>query len=433
MVGPQGKGISSKKKQKKTLYLDKPQRILRMGCMNPTVGPLTAPALQGLEIIPYENRHWSRVRLFIRDNWKRGHPLTRRKLFDWQFRGFGTDSPALRTRLLLSGEEVVGMRGIIPGLYQVPLRRGRMKIVPGGSFAMWMLAKPFRGQGLGGAMHREAQERLPVITGAGSNPRTSVPIHLKNGFSLLEAMHRYLIPLDESGYRALTSRGADAGTVREWVRSWRRFRRVAEPREPDVDLMAKTWEKATFPLGIFSLYRTSEFVKWRYLDSSGYRYLFFGDPAREGCVVGRVERIVAGTGSPVDGKGVFRFIEIMPRNRRMWEGNLDRPMVALLRGVLRWASMQGCLAADFYCSNIRFGSTLRSVGFRESSRSGAEASLSLAPLFQPLRQSAAPLNALYRIALPGGKLRRLDFEDTHMVKSENDMDRPNLYYYERYL
>ena len=47
---------------------------------------------------------------------------------------------------------------------------------------MWMLREDCRGKGLGRMMHRAAEELLPVITGAGSNPGTSVPIYLGKRF-----------------------------------------------------------------------------------------------------------------------------------------------------------------------------------------------------------------------------------------------------------
>jgi hypothetical protein len=51
--------------------------------------------------------------------------------------------------------------------------------------------------------------------------------------------------------------------------------------------------------------------------------------------------------------------------------------------------------------------------------------LGLAPMFSPFRLEAEPINALYRVHISGHGLVTPDFEDTHMVKSENDMDRPN--------
>ena len=93
----------------------------------------------------------------------------KKNLFDWQFRGFGEERKKTHSLLLFYGKEIIGFRGIIPGLYQVPSDRGGMEIIHGGSLAMWTLHDDYRGKKLGLKMHLETQKLLSVITGAGSN------------------------------------------------------------------------------------------------------------------------------------------------------------------------------------------------------------------------------------------------------------------------
>jgi hypothetical protein len=51
---------------------------------------------------------------------------------------------------------------------------------------------------------------------------------------------------------------------------------------------------------------------------------------------------------------------------------------------------------------------------------------SLGSFFQPLRQARRPINSLFRVEIAGGRLLPIDFENTYQVKSDNDMDRPNV-------
>ena len=372
----------------------------------------------------YRDCHWEQVRDFPRTNWREDHPISKRKLFDWQFRGFGNENNKINSLILSYHNEVIGFRGIIPGLYQVPSEKGKIDIIQGGSLTMWMIKKDFRGRGLGLAMHLEAQNMMAVITGAGSNPKTSVPIYLNNGFSVLDSMNRYVLPLDVLGYLQLLSQKVNISYIREWTESLKRYKQSVEPSEPDIDEIAAVWKETTFPLRIFSLYRNAEFYRWRYLNSTGFRYLFFGDASDTGMVIARTEVICSDEDKGLNGQKVFRIIEILPRTSKAWKAETDTALIELIQGTIQWAVKQGCLAADFYCSTSRFESILKLVGFREYDTNFDTPICSLASLFQPLKYIAEPINALFRIDIPGKGLIDIDFEDTYMVKSENDMDRP---------
>lgn len=382
--------------------------------------------IKNIRLRPYKDSDWEHVRDFIRTNWREDHPVCKKTLFDWQFGGFGNDNKKISSLLLLHDDEVIGMRGIIPGLYQVPVEKKKMRVVQGGSLAMWMIRKDFRGPLLGPMMHLEVQKMMSVITGAGSDPKTSLPIYLANGFSVLNSMNRYVAPLDAQGYLQLLSQKMDIGPIREWAKVLGRCEQSIEPHQPDLDIIARLWEETTFPMRIFSLYRNAEFWKWRYLDSKGFRYHFFGDARDAGLMVARIEIILSNKMKELNGQKVFRILEILPRNSQVWKGEVDTRLIELLQGSIKWALDQGCLAADFYCSTSRLEPILKSVGFRKQDIRSGTRICSLAPLFEPLEYPADPINALFRVEVPGKGLMNIDFDNTYMVKSENDMDRPNI-------
>jgi hypothetical protein len=387
---------------------------------------VSLPIGNNIEIRAYRESDWDRLRLFTRTNWREDHPFTSRRLFEWQFHGFGNSNRKINSLIMLQGDEVIGFRGIIPGLYQVPSDIGEMHIVQGGSFAMWMIAKKFRGAGLGVLMHQEAQKAMPVITGAGSNPHTSVPIYLKHGFSVLDSMHRFVAPLQAEVYQKLLATNVDLEDIAHWASVWDRATMTIPPSEQCLDAIAALWQKTTFPLRIFSLYRNSDFFRWRYVDSAGFQYLFFGSPDDPGVIIARIEAIYSDTREELHDRRVFRIIEVLPRNTQAWMGQIDRPLIELIRGVLRWAIEQGCIAADFYCSSSRLVPVLQKAGLRNQNCTSPLPECNLATLFQPLTYKAKPINALYRIETCRKALRQIDFDDVYQVKSDNDMDRPNL-------
>jgi hypothetical protein len=379
-----------------------------------------------LQLRQYEEDDWEKVRKFHLET--RGqHPFCQKNLFDWQFRGFGDEKKKTRSLVLLDNGKVIGFRGIIPGLYQVPSGRNGMDILPGGSLAFWTLMKEYRGQRLGFKMHQEAQTLLNVISGAGSDPKTSVPIYLKNGFSVLDSMNRFIMPLNARGFEKLLAEKVEIRNVQDWVDQLLGMKnREIYPSSPDIDAMASVWEETTFPLQIFSLYRNAEFWKWRYLESEGFKYFFFGDVSVTGTIIGRMEQVLADEDRELDKKKVFRIIEIIPPNSQTWNGQVDNSLVELIQSVLQWALEQGCLAADFYCSSTRFEPLMKAVGFKMQEYEENSPICSLALMFQPLKYKTLPINALFRIETRQGELLRQDFYDTYMVKSENDMDRPSI-------
>jgi hypothetical protein len=387
---------------------------------------VTAQVIGDVQIRPYRADDWQQVCDFTSRNWRADHPFCNRRLFEWQFKGFGNDANTVGSLLMWRDGALIGFRGIIPGLYQVPTAAGDMAVLPGGSLAMWMISPECRGTGLGGLMHQAAQRTMPVITGMGSNPATSIPIYVKNGFAVLESMHRYVLPLEAECYEALLAQRADMGEIREWAGTLTASDRIVAPGDADIDGLAGAWQDGTFPLRIFSLYRSPAFWQWRYVDSAGFRYLFFGEPRQTGAVVARIERVHSTERPELHGQTVLRIIDVVPRDSRAWSGDIDERLVDLIQGATRWARQQGCAAADFLCSTTRLAPVMSAAGFREQS-SGSHAACSLAMLFRPLTFTARPLNALIRVEIPGSQLASIDFHDTYLVKSDNDMDRPNLH------
>jgi len=378
------------------------------------------------EIRFYRESDWEGVRSFLHDNWRQDHPMCRKELFDWQHRGFGYKEGEASSLVMVHGDQIVGFRGAIPGLYQVPLRNGEMEIVKGGCGPMWMVHADFRGM-QSFKMYLKTLEMFPVMTAAGISLRTSMKFHLRHRFVVLDAMRRYLLPIDAAGFRELLSQRVGVDEIEARFQGMSRNQEtVIGPVDPDIDRVAASWVRATFPRQTFSLYRNAEFWKWRYLDSRGFDYLFFGDPDHDGTIVARVERIVAPDREELNGTRVLRIIEILPSDDPTRNGTAERRLSELIRAVLGWAASQECLMADFQCSSTRFEPLLRGLGFIEQNRHVDEPICSVPSLFQPLGDAFRPINMAYRVDLPDHRVAEFGWEDTYMIKSESDQDRPNI-------
>lgn len=381
----------------------------------------------------YREQDWPAVRGLFQTYWGQQHPMTKKELFDWQLKGFSQATESIKSLVAVSGEDVVGFRGLIPGLYQVPLESGGIQLLPGGSSCMWTLHEDFRGQGVGVAMEREAQEMMPVMCGVQAKAATSLRIYKKSGFSVLDAFRRYVAPLQAEGYARLLTMPADPAEIKSWFQETDGREDPLPPGPPDLDALAELWREVTLPLRIFSLHRDREFYQWRYLDSAGFRYLFFGGAREGGAVVARLETIYAPDKPELHKGKVLRLIEIVPGSAETWQGGSHPHDLALLRGVCAWARQQGCLAADFYHSTGRLGGLMAGAGFKLQNPFDPNALTSLCVLFQPLAYRVAPANTFFRINPAGQGLLTLDFADTCIFKSECDLDRPVLSDYENWV
>ena len=91
----------------------------------------------------------------------------------------------------------------------------------------------------------------------------------------------------------------------------------------------KLWTKMTTANKIFSVHRSQEFLKWRYIDNIGFKYLFFGDPKTIGFIVARIENVESDLETH-RGLKVFRIIEVVPKHDIVWKGKAEKDMKAFL-------------------------------------------------------------------------------------------------------
>ena len=212
---------------------------------------------------------------------------------------------------------MIGFRGVIPGIYQVPIYGKKNQLLKGGALSMWIVDQNYRGQKLGLKLHFAVQEMIDVIIGAGSDG-ASVPIYLQNGFRMLESMNRYILPLEINGYSKLLCETVSVESIEKCF-DFQENKGVEYPTvEPDCNTYEELWKEISSTNNLFSLYRSKEFFEWRYKDNIGFDYLFFGDPASDGIIVARIENVESDLETR-NGLKVFRIIEIIPKNEIIWQ------------------------------------------------------------------------------------------------------------------
>jgi len=376
-----------------------------------------------VEIRNYVDENWDELKVLIDEHWEKNHPLTNKELFDWQYNGFGEYSNKKFFKLLFVDGKIEGFRGVIPGKYQY-YDGGKRIVKPGVAFAVWLVTKQYRGQGLGYQLLKAIEKDSDICLAIGSNPKTSVPIYRKNEYAYTDAFYRYVLPLDAVGYQLLQSKRTSLQEIICWTNSILLNKEIKEyPIEPDASVLAKLWDETTKNINIFSTYRDTEFWTWRYIENVGFKYLFFGNE-QVGYVIARVENVLSDEQEKNILK-VLRIIEIFPTNEQTWKGNEDIAMTKLMLGVLQWAKEEKCVAADFQCSSKIFEKYFEQIGFRIQTMDYEPEICSLAGMFSPLVYEPAVNNAHWKIRNEDGTYVNILPENTYFVKSDNDRDRPN--------
>lgn len=368
----------------------------------------------GLQVRGMTGDDLPEVQRLIEIEWEAGHPVATPGFFKWQYSGFGPSRGLASTALAFSDGSLVGMRGVIPGLYQIPLTEGGYEVCAGGSFAMWLVAKNYRGQGIGGALLDYCTENLDVSVALGSNEKTSVPIYLKAGFKRLEALNLWFAVLDKSA-KALLFGGRVDDIVLEGSKP---VNQEIPTQASSPESLETLWNLFSREAPVFSLYRSSEFWEWRYFNHPEFDYKIFVDKVMNAVAVTRVENV------EVRGQflKVLRIVEYFTSGVTRFDHEDSWRQVKFIQGVLAWANSIGCVAADFRCSDERLGAVLNKAGFSfRRHETFSNQNFGFAGQLNPLVLAPRPINLHW-------KLRREDLGSTtnlYFTKSDNDMDRPN--------
>lgn len=371
-----------------------------------------------MQIRRYQAEDWPRIQAFLDAHWRRGHPLTDRRLFDWQYQGFGPSAGVQNVRVLWHEGEPAGILGVIAGEYWVD-----GNAVPGAALALWVVREDLRDRGAGIYALMEVQREYRVCACLGVNDAVR-PIYHRLGYRELPALHRYLTVLDAGAACRLVKEGCEmpnAGCAPA----------LADPLPPcsaancEWDPIASHYREGVAPRFRLCLARSAAFWSWRYAQSAGYRYCVWRTAA--GAIIARVEASICGESSARGGVRVLRLIEIVPARAGAWEGSADGELAALVGAALAWGKAQGCALADFQHSTRRLERTLEAAGFTCQAEDGPAWTWGIPTLFQPVRYDVPPINALWRVDPSLGIAAPIEADQAYFIKSDGDMDRPNVW------
>ena len=278
-------------------------------------------------------------------------------------------------------------------------------------------------KGIGLKLHNLVHESSNLTVAACFGGELSLEVYKMNKFNIIDNLNRYVIPLNNKNYKSVINSEYDSNLIDLWsekVENSLISSESCKPRKINANELEKLWIKVSKYKKIFGLYKNKDYWNWRYINCPYYEYLFFGDPEKTGILIARIEKIFnfkSNSTTEIDktdhnyNKKILRIIEIIPSNIDSWQKNIDDNYNTLLLSVLKWAKLEGCIAADYQFSDLLFNKQLENAGFRSQNAKYEPAECSLAGLFQPYKQKVYPINVAWK--LNHKNITREDFK--HMV------------------
>ncbi len=363
-------------------------------------------------IIPYDSSYYESFKK-LSESFPEFQPSNyiyhNQEIFEYLYKGFGhNDTSSLI--VINKNNEVIGFRGAIPSLYQLPLDDTNYEIIKGNGMTGWIIKQDtLLPKGIGLKLHTLVQESSNLAVAACFGGETSLQVYKMNKFNIIDNLNRYVIPLNNKGYKSVINSEHDPNLVDTWsekVHNSLLSKEFCKPNKIKTNELEKLWIKVSKYKKIFGLYKNKDYWNWRYINCPYYEYLFFGDPEKNGVIIARIERIfhfknnstteIDRNNSLYNNK-IFRIIEIIPSSIEPWENKIDYNFNSLLLSVLKWAQREGCIAADFQFSDLVFNNQLENAGFRSQNAQYEPAECSLAGLFQPYKQKVYPINVAWKL------------------------------------
>lgn len=366
-------------------------------------------------IRPFQETDLKEFDVLIKEHWNSDHIyLHSQKLMQWQYEGYGVKK-GFHFPLLFCEGKIIGFRGIIPSELRIPVD-DTIIIEPVAIAALYLIEPKFRGQKLGLALQQYTTQNYVNFFSIASNLSTSAPIYRKSGYSMLDEMLRYILPLNEN-YAGLLLTPND--NYRQYL--FDSGCNVENPVSFTASEMEDFWIKSIGDKKILSMNKSCDFWEWRYLNSPVYKYIFFGGIGKGGLIVARVCKLY--NDKQLRDETFLRILELVPENSDVWDGKSDVELIQLLKGIFKWAQQNECTGVDFYSTTHSFASSLEAAGMREINEQYENKKLEVFSYFEPVTTSKRLCNV--SVFLSDHQMD-VDFDKTYFTLADSDQDRPNI-------
>ena len=257
-----------------------------------------------LKIVPYNESHFEQLINFLRHSWAANHTVYDKVLFDWQYKG-----PSMSEAIgfvLISDTGINGFIGGVP--YEFILDSN---IKTGAGLAIWVVEESIKNSGIGLFLRKAIEDEFDITYTIGLNLNVTT-MYKKTGYTYYDSLHRYIVPLDSKNYVKFLLHEVDESTIKKWATEIPDTKPAIVSDNIDAHDMESLYLRNVLPYFRLLPLKDASFWKWRYLESKGYKYLFFDSDG--GAIIARIETIHAPKDGTRHGLTCLRIIEIIPKS-----------------------------------------------------------------------------------------------------------------------
>lgn len=343
------------------------------------------------------------IAAFYNAHWARPISLTRQDFCEWQFREAPAAGGKNHSVVALRGNELLAVMGTTPAQFRLS-----GKSCLGAELTTWVVAPSARGNGIGRDILAYLQDNYEVLAGAGITTAAQ-PLYLSAGFTFLSHIPRFFYVVDFEQSKNFTK-------ISDFAAKVQHSRQTSAPR-----IHWKANSVAAVDLTeVAEITTLSGFIRnrgrlaWRHDQHPTFHYEAFvvQNILEKGAGAGIIlrEDIIANTPT-------LHVIDIF--------GSPEH-FSAALAFVEEDAIRRGAAFIDISATDGQLGAQLRARGW---SSAVDDTLIEMPSLFHPVELRRPPTTSMV-IWARTARDKLFDFSRLHVSKSDLDLDRPTLNWYE---
>lgn len=241
---------------------------------------------------------------------------------------------------------------------------------------------------------------------------TSMEVLKNIGFHVIHEIPCYVIALEYSYENLIIDTDSSKNEIYEWIKKVKENDSMPlENLNFDDNLcniLEELWIEFSIKYNLLSIYKNSNFFKWRFIQSKYYEYYINGN-TNEGYIIWRKEETVTRNIG-------IRILEILPGKTSLKDDNVFKILISKF---IKYCLLEKFEVVDFLCTSTILNEilTVNNFKLKNSNNSG----ITSVPIFYKYRSHVKKRNM--GIYLKGENL--LSKHNLYFTKSLSDFDRPN--------
>jgi len=241
---------------------------------------------------------------------------------------------------------------------------------------------------------------------------TSLEVLKNIGFHIIYEIPCYVLALEYSYENLIIDTSASKNEIYEWIKIVKENNSIPLENinfdDNICNILEELWIKFSVKYNLLSIYKNSNFFKWRFIQSKYYKYFINGN-IDEGYIIWRKEETVT--------KNIgVRILEILPGIKSLENDNI---FIILINKFIKYCILEKFEVIDFLCTSTILNEILTKNNFKL--KNSDNTGITSVPFFYSYRSHVKKRNM--GIYIKNENL--LSNHTIYFTKSLSDFDRPN--------